>query len=127
MPYTHNKNHLAAWLSATLDCGDDHAKANVVSIDLASAKLDWNPDETAMRLHVVEMTVAVIAARLPKADLEEVASLLVFVAKCAEGATDLTNASPDQPNLALAGHYATEMLDRISKVRRSGRSAGSRH
>lgn len=126
-PGVSNKTRLAVELCATLDCETDHAKASVVSIELASARLDGTPDETAMRLHVMEMTVAVIAARLPKADLEEVASLLVFVAKCADGATDLTNLQPNQPNLSLAGHYATEMLERISKVRRSSRSSGSRH
>lgn len=98
-----------------------------MSIDLASAGLDSSPGDTAMRLHVMELTIAVIAARLPKADLEELASLLVFVAKCADGATDMTDPLAARPDLHLAGHYATEMLDRISKVRRSDRSTGSRH
>ena len=76
------------------------------------------------RLLVLEMTVAAIAARLPPADFEEVVSMLVFVAKSAEAAQDLEAAAEDAPRLADAGHYATEMLDRIAQSRRGGRTAG---
>ena len=45
----------------------------------------------SMRLLVLEMTVAAIAARLPKEDLQEIVSMLVFVAKSSEAARDLAD------------------------------------
>jgi len=83
-------------------------------------------DALAMRLMVLEMTVATIAARLPKADMQEVAAVLVFVANCADAALELP--SPlDRAKLSLAQHYATEMLERMTKVRRSRHGVGRRH
>ena len=76
------------------------------------------------RLLVLEMTVAAIAARLPPADFEEVVSMLVFVAKSAEAAQEIGEVAEDAPRLADAGHYATEMLDRIAQSRRGDRTAG---
>ncbi len=79
---------------------------------------------TSMRLLVLEMTVAAIAARLPQSDLQEVVSMLVFVAKSSEAAQDLDDAPGDAPGLVDASHYATQMLDRIAQSRRSDRAAG---
>ncbi|MBP0443621.1 hypothetical protein J8J14_02420 [Roseomonas sp. SSH11] len=79
---------------------------------------------TEMRLLVLEMTVAAIAARLPQKDLQEVVSMLVFVAKSSEAARDLEDTPADAPRLVDASHYATEMLDRIAQSRRGERSEG---
>ncbi|MFH5926366.1 hypothetical protein [Roseomonas xinghualingensis] len=75
-----------------------------------------------MRLLVLEMTVAAVAARLPSADFEEVVSMLVFVAKSSEAARELEELDADPPRLADAGRYATQMLDRIANSRRGERS-----
>ncbi|WP_376098879.1 hypothetical protein ACE7GA_09695 [Roseomonas sp. CCTCC AB2023176] len=83
------------------------------------------PDESGgdlqTRLHVLEMTVAAIAARLPKADLQEVVALLVFVAKGADAATQLEQPPDDTALLEEAASHATRMLDRIAKSRASER------
>ena len=81
-----------------------------------------------MRLLVLEMTIAAIAARLPQDDLQEVVSMLVFVAKSSEAARDLEEGTSDKgtetPPLVDASHYATEMLQRIAKSRRADRAEG---
>ncbi|SHK04191.1 hypothetical protein SAMN02745194_04031 [Roseomonas rosea] len=78
----------------------------------------------SMRLLVLEMTVAAVAARLPQNDLQEVVSMLVFVAKSSEAARDLDEPPADAPGLTDASHYATQMLDRIAQSRRSDRTDG---
>ncbi|HEY8609815.1 MAG TPA: hypothetical protein VIL69_00830 [Roseomonas sp.] len=78
--------------------------------------------DTAMRLMVLEMTVAAIAARLPRADLDEIASLLVFVAKGSDATGDLANSPEDSPDLIWAGHHATKLLERIAISRKPGRN-----
>jgi len=75
-----------------------------------------------MRLLVLEMTIAAVAARLPPADFEEVVSMLVFVAKSSDAARDLGELEVDSPRLADASRYATQMLDRIANSRRGERS-----
>jgi hypothetical protein len=79
---------------------------------------------TGTRLLVLEMTVAALVARLPRADFEEVVSMLVFVAKSADAALGMENSAADAPHLAGAGLYATEMLDRIAHSRRDDRTTG---
>ena len=79
-------------------------------------------DDLGTRLHVLEMTVAAVAARLPKKDLEEVAAMLVFVAKGADAAARLEQPPGDMVVLEEAARHATRMLDRISKSRASERS-----
>ncbi|WP_426959753.1 hypothetical protein [Muricoccus radiodurans] len=90
--------------------------------DDATGEGDLSGEDLAMRLHVLEMTVAAIAARLPKPDLDEVASLLVFVARGAEAASDVEGLPPDLPVLGAAGRSATRMLERIAHSRASHRS-----
>ncbi|MFT8247384.1 hypothetical protein, partial [Roseomonas sp. BN140053] len=51
------------------------------------------------RLLVLEMTIAAIAARLPKSDLAEVAAMLVFVAKTSDAARDLDGLPADTPHV----------------------------
>ena len=79
-------------------------------------------DDLGTRLHVLEMTLAAVAARLPKKDLEEVAAMLVFVAKGADAASQLEQPPSDTMLLEEAARHATRMLDRISRSRASERS-----
>ena len=101
-------------------------EVSVVSPVMSSEELGKHEDAVEMRLMILELAVATIAARLPKEDMEEVASVLVFVANSSSKAFDQEN-SAGSSKLALAQHYATEMLERMSKVRRPGRSSGPRH
>lgn len=80
------------------------------------------PEPLGTRLLVLEMTVAAVAARLPQNDLEEVVSMLVFIAKGAEAARDMQELAVEGPRLTDAGHFATEMLDRIAQSRRGDRT-----
>jgi hypothetical protein len=77
-----------------------------------------------MRLRVLEMTIAAIAARLPQPDLEEVVSMLVFIANSSEAAQDLGGVPADASHLEDARRYATDMLDRIARSRRADRASG---
>ena len=73
-----------------------------------------------MRIRILEAMVAVMAARLPPEDLREVAALLVFIAKGSDAASDMVGAAGGAPSLALAGHHAAELLDRIALSRGIG-------
>lgn len=88
----------------------------------ADAVIETGPSD--MRLLVLEMTIAAIAARLPQADLEEVVSTLVFVAKSSEAARDMEELTEDATRLTDASHHATAMLDRIAHSRRADRTPG---
>jgi hypothetical protein len=93
-----------------------------VSLTMSLEHPDQHEDALMIRLQVLEMVVATIAARLPKRDMDEVASVLVFVANASDAASVLgTFADPAKPTLAQ--HYATEMLYRMTKVRRKARSS----
>ncbi|WP_198384801.1 hypothetical protein [Roseomonas sp. KE2513] len=105
---------------ATADCEISHVEVNTVSIAVSSEELDQHKDAFAIRLQVLELVVATIAARLPKEDVEEVVSVLVFVANASDAASTL-GAFADPTRSALAQHYATEMLQRMTKVRRRKR------
>ncbi len=85
--------------------------------------LDGPSEETDMRLLVLEMTVAAVAARLPLEDFQEIVSMLVFVAKSSEAARGLEDRAMGPAQLLDASHYATQMLDRIAQSRRSDRPA----
>jgi hypothetical protein len=85
---------------------------------------DQCEEAMAMRLMVLEMLVALIAARLPQRDLEEVVGMLVFVANASQETSE-HDVMADSTRLAQAQRYATEMLDRMSKVRKNRRVAGS--
>lgn len=77
-----------------------------------------------MRLLVLEMTIAAIAARLPQVDLEEVVSTLVFVAKSSEATRDIEDLPGDAARLSDVSRHATAMLDRIAHSRRADRTPG---
>ncbi|WP_338662131.1 hypothetical protein VQH23_18120 [Pararoseomonas sp. SCSIO 73927] len=82
-------------------------------------------EDAEVRLLVLEMTVAAIAARLPQIDFEEVVSMLVFVAKSSEAAAGgMAELPSGAPRLHDASHYATRMLDRIATSRRAPRTPG---
>jgi hypothetical protein len=101
-------------------------EVSVVSPIMSSEELGKHEDAIATRLMILELAVATIAARLPKEDMEEVASVLVFVANSSKKASD-DEISAGSVQLALAQYYATEMLERMTKVRRPGRISGARH
>jgi hypothetical protein len=82
--------------------------------------------QASVRLLVLEMTLAAIAARLPQRDLEEIVSLLVFIAKGSDAARDLTGVPDSSKELIAAGHYAVEFLERISSSRMSDRAPEKR-
>lgn len=99
-----------------------HTKIGVVSLTMSLEDPDQHEDALMIRLQVLELVVATIAARLPRKDMEEVASVLVFVANASDAASVLTTlADPAKP--ALVQHYAIEMLNRMTKVRRKPRSS----
>lgn len=83
---------------------------------------DEGDGDLGTRLQVLEMTVAAIAARLPKADLQEIASMLVFVAKGADAAAQMEQPPTDTLVLEDAARHATRMLDRIARSRASERT-----
>lgn len=70
------------------------------------------------RLIVLEMSVAALIAQLPRASLEEVASMLCFVAGVTEEVGEVTGAAEDQP-LAHVRHWADEMLHRVMASRKA--------
>lgn len=93
---------------------------------LSSGSADTVVEHSAsdMRLLVLEMTIAAVAARLPQRDLEEVVATLVFVSKSSEAAQELEDVPEEAARLIDASHHATAMLDRISKSRRADRAPG---
>lgn len=85
---------------------------------------DVLPDNVApdlMRLHVLEMTVAAVAARLPEEDFFEVVSLLVFVARGADAMRDGGLIPTDAEVAEGAATAAADLLARMARVRRKGR------
>ena len=75
---------------------------------------------TEARMLVLELSVAALIAQLPPQPLEEVASLLCFVAGCTEDAGDL---APDAGEAALGHvrHWADQMLQRVMSSRKASR------
>ncbi|WP_426955618.1 hypothetical protein [Muricoccus radiodurans] len=76
------------------------------------------------RLRVLEMTLAAVVARLPQADLEEIASLLVFISNSSDAAQDLQADTDAASDLGEVREYATALLDRIARSRGVGRATG---
>lgn len=73
------------------------------------------------RLLVLEMSVAALIAQLPQQSLEEVASMLCFVADTTEDAEEFTTALGDQ-QLGYIRHWASEMLHRVMISRKGSRT-----
>ncbi len=73
------------------------------------------------RLLVLEMSVAALIAQLPQHSLEEVASMLCFVADTTEDAEEFTAAAGDR-QLGYIRHWASEMLHRVMISRKGSRA-----
>lgn len=73
------------------------------------------------RLIVLEMSVAAVIAQLSHASLEEVASMLCFVADTTEDVDEITTAV-DGRQLDHVRHWANEMLYRVMVSRKAERS-----
>jgi hypothetical protein len=73
------------------------------------------------RLLVLEMSVAALIAQLPQQSLEEVASMLCFVADTTEDAEEFTTASGNR-QLGYVRHWASEMLHRVMVSRKGSRA-----
>ena len=73
------------------------------------------------RLLVLEMSVAALIAQLPQPSLEEVASMLCFVANTTEEAKEFTTPAGDR-QLDHVRHWASEMLHRVMVSRKGPRT-----
>ena len=73
------------------------------------------------RLLVLEMSVAALIAQLPQPSLEEVASMLCFVANTTEEAEEFTTPAGDR-QLGYVRHWASEMLHRVMISRKAPRT-----
>lgn len=97
--------HLAKEQFATVDCVSGHTKERDVPLKKLVQDLEPSEDQGegsfAMRLTLLEMLVALMAARLPKEDLDEVVGLLVFVANASREASE-THTPGDLTKLASA-------------------------
>jgi len=72
------------------------------------------------RLLVLEMAVAALIAQLPQRSLEEVASMLCFVADTTEDVEEIT-AAVEGRQLSHVRHWANEMLYRMMVSRKAAR------
>ncbi|WP_426960221.1 hypothetical protein [Muricoccus radiodurans] len=70
------------------------------------------------------MAFAAVVARLPQADLEEIASLLVFIAQGSDAAQDLQADADDPSDLNEVRQCATALLERIARSRGADRAVG---
>lgn len=66
------------------------------------------------------MSVAALIAQLPQQSLEEVASMLCFVADTTEEAEEFTAGTGDR-QLGYVRHWASEMLHRVMISRKGSR------
>lgn len=73
------------------------------------------------RLLILEMSVAALIAQLPQQSLEEVASMLCFVADTTEEAEEFTAGVGDR-QLGYVRHWASEMLHRVMVSRKGSRT-----
>ena len=76
---------------------------------------------TDARFLVLEMSVAALIAQLPQQSLDEVASMLCFVADVTEDTEELAQDSGEE-RLGYVRHWASEMLNRIMVSRKASRS-----
>lgn len=82
------------------------------------------PTDADLRLNVLEMTIAAIAAQLPDHAFGEIVSLLVFIAKGGDAASAASPMPLAGSRAEAAGAHATRMLEVIAKARRPGRPHG---
>ena len=76
------------------------------------------------RLLVVEMSVAALIAQQPPQALEEVASLLCFIAGVTEEAEEVASSAGER-QLGHVRHWASEMLQRVMVSRKASRADAS--
>lgn len=73
------------------------------------------------RLLVLEMSVAALIAQQPPQSLEEVASLLCFIAGATEEAEEVASSAGER-QLGRVRHWASEMLHRVMVSRKASRA-----
>lgn len=71
------------------------------------------------RLLVLELSVAALIAQLPRESLDEVASMLCFIADATGDAEEVASGAGEQ--LGHVGHWAGEMLHRVMVSRKASR------
>ena len=72
------------------------------------------------RLVILEMTVAAVVAQLPPSSLEEVASMLTFVAGLADDTGEVAGKGGEE-QLSHVRRWANEMLNRVMTSRKASR------
>ena len=82
---------------------------------------DHDLSSAEARLVILEMSVAALIAQLPPQSLDEVASMLCFVADVAENVEDVASSAGEQ-QLGHVGHWADEMLRRVMVSRKASRA-----
>ena len=82
---------------------------------------DHDLSSAEARLLVLEMSVAALIAQLPRASLDEVASMLCFVADATGDAEEVASSAGER-QLGHVGHWAGEMLHRVMVSRKASRA-----
>ncbi len=81
---------------------------------------DHDLSSAEARLVVLEMSLAALIAQLPPQPLEEVASMLCFIAD-ATGDIEEVASSTGERQLGYVGYWAGEMLRRVMVSRKASR------
>ena len=81
---------------------------------------DHDLSSAEARLIVLEMSVAALIAQLPPQSLEEVASMLCFIADVTDDIEEVVSSTGER-QLGHVGHWAGEMLHRVMVSRKVSR------
>jgi hypothetical protein len=81
---------------------------------------DHHLSSAEARLLVLEMSVAALIAQLPRQSLDEVASMLCFIADVTEDTGEIVS-SIGERQLGHVSHWAGEMLHRVMASRKASR------
>ena len=81
---------------------------------------DHDLSSAEARLVVLEMSVAALIAQLPPQSLEEVASMLCFIADVTDDIGEVASSTGER-QLSHVGHWAGEMLHRVMVSRKASR------
>lgn len=82
---------------------------------------DHDLSSAEARLIVLEMSVAALIAQLPPQSLEEVASMLCFIADATDDIEEVVSSTGER-QLGHVGHWAGEMLHRVMVSRKVSRT-----
>jgi hypothetical protein len=82
---------------------------------------DHDLSSAEARLLVLEMSVAALIAQQPPQSLEEVASMLCFVAGVTEETEEIASSTGER-QLGHVRHWASEMLHRVMVSRKPSRA-----